>query len=278
MQPDYAGQSVYLWFSPDSLAQRRANRAPGSRTCGEIDGRSRADPRLAQHRGRTRSRGGRPPARLAAEILQSARRAARTKAGQTGTSTPGLPGEPPATSRDSMDTLDALLWETLLRRPDDAADTGDWLSGRAPRSHRGGHWFDPSIAHSVRPAQRLLVQVSSYFEGETFGISGRQGDDDLPASQGRQAVNCRRGCLWVRRGPAGCLAQRRQEHVQQRNGGVGQRAARVRCASSCPGARRRWSGTGPACAAGPRAGHRGPVDPSRQAAGPTRPAVTMIRS
>jgi hypothetical protein len=26
--------------------------------------------------------------------------------------------------------------------------TGDWLSGRAPRSHRGGHWFDPSIAHS----------------------------------------------------------------------------------------------------------------------------------
>ena len=27
---------------------------------------------------------------------------------------------------------------------------GDWLSGRAPRSHRGGHWFDPSIAHQVR--------------------------------------------------------------------------------------------------------------------------------
>ena len=24
---------------------------------------------------------------------------------------------------------------------------GDWLSGRAPRSHRGGHWFEPSIAH-----------------------------------------------------------------------------------------------------------------------------------
>jgi hypothetical protein len=28
--------------------------------------------------------------------------------------------------------------------------SGDWLSGRAPRSHRGGHWFDPSIAHQVR--------------------------------------------------------------------------------------------------------------------------------
>jgi hypothetical protein len=31
---------------------------------------------------------------------------------------------------------------------------GDWLSGRAPRSHRGGHWFDPSIAH---PAQRPVA-------------------------------------------------------------------------------------------------------------------------
>ena len=98
---------------------------------------------------------------------------------------------------------------------------GDWLSGRAPRSHRGGHWFDPSIAHSIRPAQRLLVQVSSYFEGETFGISGRNlGDHLLPASQGRQVVNCRRGCRWVRRGLAGCFAQRREERVQQRNGGV----------------------------------------------------------
>jgi hypothetical protein len=31
---------------------------------------------------------------------------------------------------------------------------GDWLSGRAPRSHRGGHWFDPSIAH---PAQKPVA-------------------------------------------------------------------------------------------------------------------------
>ena len=30
-----------------------------------------------------------------------------------------------------------------------SAIPGDWLSGRAPRSHRGGHWFDPSIAHQV---------------------------------------------------------------------------------------------------------------------------------
>ena len=31
---------------------------------------------------------------------------------------------------------------------------GDWLSGRAPRSHRGGHWFDPSIAHQFRAMNR----------------------------------------------------------------------------------------------------------------------------
>src|SRR6266705_1054677 len=31
---------------------------------------------------------------------------------------------------------------------------GDWLSGRAPRSHRGGHWFDPSIAHQVEAQVR----------------------------------------------------------------------------------------------------------------------------
>src|SRR5579875_3344019 len=32
---------------------------------------------------------------------------------------------------------------------------GDWLSGRAPRSHRGGQWFDPTIAHTVSAALRL---------------------------------------------------------------------------------------------------------------------------
>ncbi len=41
------------------------------------------------------------------------------------------------------------------RRAEPSADSpvpaaGDWLSGRAPRSHRGGHWFDPSIAHRCK--------------------------------------------------------------------------------------------------------------------------------
>ena len=42
---------------------------------------------------------------------------------------------------------------TVLMAVRDPA-AGDWLSGRAPRSHRGGHWFDPSIAH---PAQRPVA-------------------------------------------------------------------------------------------------------------------------
>ena len=40
------------------------------------------------------------------------------------------------------------------QRPGTARGAGDWLSGRAPRSHRGGHWFDPSIAH-----QKLQVRL-----------------------------------------------------------------------------------------------------------------------
>src|SRR6185437_4659508 len=35
-----------------------------------------------------------------------------------------------------------------MRYADGAA--GDWLSGRALRSHRRGHWFDPSIAHAAQ--------------------------------------------------------------------------------------------------------------------------------
>src|SRR5271169_3357337 len=62
----------------------------------------------------------------------------------------GPPARPHAVYRE-----DALLYGgagTRLPRgsapPDSAGPAaGDWLSGRAPRSHRGGHWFDPSIAH-----------------------------------------------------------------------------------------------------------------------------------
>src|SRR5580693_3115003 len=79
---------------------------------------------------------------------------------------------------------------TLWKRRDEAAAgtyipsdsigpaTGDWLSGRAPRSHRGGHWFDPSIAHrrksrSEAPRTALILlcgwELSPYWE--EFGRS-----------------------------------------------------------------------------------------------------------
>jgi hypothetical protein len=38
-----------------------------------------------------------------------------------------------------------LPWETALREPSRLVQTGS-----GPTSHRGGHWFDPSIAHQVR--------------------------------------------------------------------------------------------------------------------------------
>jgi hypothetical protein len=83
---------------------------------------------------------------------------------------------PRAVSRE-----DALTYGsagTRLRRGPAPADSagpaaGDWLSGRAPRSHRGGHWFDPSIAHrckarSETPLTALILlggwELSPYWE------------------------------------------------------------------------------------------------------------------
>src|SRR4051812_26564287 len=43
--------------------------------------------------------------------------------------------------------------------------SGDWLSGRAPRSHRGGHWFDPSIAH---PSDRRPLPTQERGPGVTL--------------------------------------------------------------------------------------------------------------
>jgi hypothetical protein len=75
---------------------------------------------------------------------------------------------------------------------------GDWLSGRAPRSHRGGHWFDPSIAHrcksrSQAPRIALILrcgwELSPYWE--EFGRSC------FPPGRGAARADARgaeRGC------------------------------------------------------------------------------------
>jgi hypothetical protein len=52
------------------------------------------------------------------------------------------------------------------------AGKGDWLSGRAPRSHRGGHWFDPSIAHRETAGQGRCLQDQENNEDRLGGHAG----------------------------------------------------------------------------------------------------------
>jgi len=65
----------------------------------------------------------------------------------TTTRSRGVPGEEPPGVWRSLDGH--LPWETTLREPSRLVQTGS-----RPTSHRGGHWFDRSIAH---PAQRPVV-------------------------------------------------------------------------------------------------------------------------
>src|SRR5580704_13263931 len=58
-------------------------------------------------------------------------------------------GEEPPGAWGSLDGH--LPWETALREPSRLVQTGS-----RPTSHRGGHWFDPSIAHQVRALCRPL--------------------------------------------------------------------------------------------------------------------------
>jgi hypothetical protein len=74
---------------------------------------------------------------------------------------------------------------------------GDWLSGRAPRSHRGGHWFDPSIAHrcksrSEAPLTALILlrgwELSSYWEKSGRSCSPGRTCRDLTDGWSRPAI------------------------------------------------------------------------------------------
>ena len=62
---------------------------------------------------------------------------------------PCVPGWRPSAERDPGRACATL--RSLCGKDSGRSGMGDWLSGRAPRSHRGGHWFDPSIAHPVSP-------------------------------------------------------------------------------------------------------------------------------
>ena len=64
---------------------------------------------------------------------------------------PCVPGWRPSAERDPGRACATL--RSLCGKDSGRSGMGDWLSGRAPRSHRGGHWFDPSIAHPVLPTR-----------------------------------------------------------------------------------------------------------------------------
>ena len=61
-----------------------------------------------------------------------------------------------------------------------AAGAGDWLSGRAPRSHRGGHWFDPSIAHSCKSRSEAPRTALILRKDGSFCRIGRNLGDRVP--------------------------------------------------------------------------------------------------
>jgi hypothetical protein len=80
-------------------------------------------------------------------------------------------GEEPPRVRGSLDGH--LPWETALREPSRLVRTGS-----RPTSHRGGHWFDPSIAHrrksrseAPRTALILLCGWELLPSWEEFGRS-----------------------------------------------------------------------------------------------------------
>jgi hypothetical protein len=61
-------------------------------------------------------------------------------------------GEPPGV----WGSLDGHLpWETARREASRLAQTGS-----RPTSHRGGHWFDPSIVHQVRGYADLSIKIT----------------------------------------------------------------------------------------------------------------------
>ena len=70
-----------------------------------------------------------------------------------------------------------LPWETAPREPSRLVQTGS-----RPTSHRGGHWFDPSIAHQVRG----YVDLHQAHGGSHFDHSGECRDllPLLPCRQG----------------------------------------------------------------------------------------------
>jgi hypothetical protein len=117
-------------------------------------------------------------------------------------------GAPAAAVSEERSGRACATLRSLCGRDGGRGGMGDWLSGRAPRSHRGGHWFDPSIAH-----HKCLVRPSS---------------SSVPLGVGL----CRWGACAVRGGQAPSGGLRRTGRARQnrpiRGGRLGARRSRRR--------------------------------------------------
>ena len=91
---------------------------------------------------------------------------------------------------------------------------GDWRSGSAPRSHRGGRWFEPSIAHQLRtwrkarsdglpgrphPIRGWVFPCRARFSAHCGPRPGRRLRRRRPSSTGRRPRRTRRTCRPGRR-------------------------------------------------------------------------------
>src|SRR3954462_3181206 len=123
--------------------------------------------------------------------------------------------------------------------------SGDWLSGRALRSHRRGHWFEPSIAHRSRgPGPRGPGPFPCPAPGRPTAHHG--GVPQLDRADRLTAILERDGptCVWCGRA-FGPLIRPTTEHVVPRvKGGPSRLENEVAACGRCNSER----------------GHRTPVD------------------
>jgi hypothetical protein len=74
--------------------------------------------------------------------------------------------------------------------------TGDWRSGSALRSHRRGHWFDPSIAHTGRG--RFQTKEPASFMWLQQQVQQLASDEPLTELAGHVTIDLGRGLRRVR--------------------------------------------------------------------------------
>ena len=114
-------------------------------------------------RGRRADRG-RPPGQRGVPGLDDPRRTAGQRTGTTSSCrcparSPRPPRRPGASTRPRCwrTSADGLALATATQQ-----HRGDWRSGSALRSHRRGHWFEPSIAHPDLRDRRRARRPTSH--------------------------------------------------------------------------------------------------------------------